>query len=249
MAMHAYSVTNTDAAFHSKNPGMSLGVELEGQRDFGKLFGGRVQWGVVGGMSVNQISVHAERELAGSLTTVTDYYSLEGQTPPAGGYAGPVAASSSQVLLGNQVLYRQTTTTPTTLTNIQRLRGAYLTFRAGPAVRVPITEKLSANMSAGAVLLYVGTTYEVTQDFLPETGDEIISATRDGASGFLPGFYVDADVQYTFTDTAGFYAGGVYQAAGTYSQTIRSDDGQSNYSTKIDFGSMQALRAGFLFRF
>jgi hypothetical protein len=254
MTMHDYSITNTDTAFHSKNPGMSYGVELTAQRDFGKLFNTRMTWGVVGGMSVNQIFVHTEQDLAGELTTTTDYYSIglhPGETPPPPPYSAPssVGGTDTSVRLGNKVLFRDTQTTDATLTTGTTLRGAYVTLRAGPSIHVPITEKFSANFSAGLVLLYVGTTYDVTQEFLPETGDVMASATRDGESNVLPGYFADADVQYAMTDNSGVYVGSVFQSAGTYTQTVKSDDGLSRYTAKVDFGSMQALRAGFLFRF
>ncbi|HVU23354.1 MAG TPA: hypothetical protein VHE13_04455 [Opitutus sp.] len=246
MAMHAYSMTNTDTAMGRKKSGASFGVELSGERDFGALFGTKLHWGVIGGMSVNQIFVSRQFDLAGTLTTTTDYYDLFGETV-TGAAAGDV--DTTTILIGNHPLARTVGTSDATVSNVLRLRGAYVTFRAGPTLHIPVTEKFSANVSAGAIFLYVGTDYQVTQEFLPETGDGLTSAVRDGASDVLPGYYADADVQYSLTDNTGLYAGAVIQSAGTYTQKISSTDGQSNYNAKIDFGSMQALRAGFLFRF
>ena len=108
-------------------------------------------------------------------------------------------------------------------------------------------------MSVGGLLLYVGTDYQVTQSFVPNTGDVMTSFWTDGASSILPGLYADADVQYDLTDNSGFYLGGVFQSAGTYRQQIKSTDGaisgNMDYTARIDFGSMQGMRAGFLFRF
>ena len=246
LAMHAYSATNTDTALAHKKSGAAFGVELSAERDLGTLFSSKVHWGVIGGMSVNQVFVSKMFDVTGAVTTTTDYYNLFGETV-TGAANGNV--DTTTILIGNHPLARTTSTSDTVISNALRLRGAYITFRVGPTLHIPVTQKFSASLSAGAVLLYVGTDYQVTQSFMPQTGDEISSVVRDGASNVLPGFYADADVQYTLTDNTGFYAGAAFQSAGTYTQKISSPDGVSNYDAKIDFGSMQALRAGFLFRF
>ncbi|HWA86442.1 MAG TPA: hypothetical protein VG710_09485 [Opitutus sp.] len=246
LAMHAYSVTNTDTNMGRKKSGAAFGVELSGERDLGPLFGTKIHWGVIGGMSVNQIFASRQFDLAGKLTTTTDYYNLFGETV-TGAADGNV--DTATILIGNHPLARTVSTSDALVSNMLRLRGAYITFRVGPTLHIPVTQKFSASLSAGAVLLYVGTDYDVTQSFLPQTGDELTDVVRDGASDILPGFYADADVQYSMTDSTGLYVGGVFQSAGTYTQKIKSGDGLSGYDAKIDFGSMQALRAGFLFRF
>jgi len=59
---------------------------------------------------------------------------------------------------------------------------------------------------------------------------------------------VDVDVQYQLTDTAGFYVGGVYQGAGTMSQSVGSGDGTA-YDSKIDFGEQEGVKTGMTVRF
>ena len=69
----------------------------------------------------------------------------------------------------------------------------------------------------------------------------------------MPGYYVDVDVRYDFTDTAGFYVGNLYQGGGAYSQSVPSGSGLngsgSAYSSRIDFGNQEGVKAGLTVRF
>jgi len=252
MAMHSYTASTDDASFRKKDPGPAFGVELTAEREMGTLFKSRVRWGLIAGFSVNQIYATTKGDIAAKITTTTDYYDLHGQAAPAAGYVGPVSslgAIDPSVLLGNEPVARTDQTTTGTMQNQWKLRGAYMTFRAGPTLFVPVTSRLSATVSAGAVLVYVGTTYDVQQSFKPETGDVMSNDVSDGASNFLPGYYADANLQYTMTENSGLYVGAVYQSSGKYEQTMTSSDGLSTYSTRVDLTSLEGLRAGVLFKF
>lgn len=252
MMMHTYSAAITDFE-RTKNPSGSFGVDLSIEREMGKLFGDKIKWGVIGGVSINGLSVTAGSTLPITLTTVTDYYSLFGQAAPTAPHTSSdsVGTVDSTVLIGNEPLARTTTITTkdAAVTNVARLKGAYMTFRAGPTLFIPITEKFSGTIAAGLALAYTGTTYEMTQTYIPDTGDQLVQTIRDGASNLLPGFFVDANVQYSFTDTAGLYLGAVYQNTGSFDQTIEDADTDSKYTTHVDLSKLQGIRAGVSFRF
>jgi hypothetical protein len=257
--MNTYSATITDTAFHEKNPGLAPGVELALERDMGKLLNSRVKWGLVAGFSINQISSISKATVAASITKITDYYSLFGQTIPPDSdgnisYTGPSSSGTADttILLGNEVLRRtppQTSTSTTNVTSEWHLRGAYLTMRAGPTLYVPIGTRFSATVSAGAVLVYSGTTFDVKQTFAPETGDDITQSATGLESKLLPGFFVDANLQWSMTDNSGLYVGAVYQNSGDYEQTVSPDNGTSGYKARVDLSSLQGIRAGVNFRF
>jgi hypothetical protein len=256
--MNAYRATVTDSSVHENDPGSALGVELALEREIGSLFGTRLKWGVIAGFSVNQFMSAAKAQVAATIEKTTDYYSLEGQAAPEPPYQGPdvIAGVDTTVLLRADPLIRvsETTDSTTAVEQSWKLRGAYLTFRAGPTLLMPISEKFSASFSAGAVLVYAGSSYEVAQTFRPETGDEIgLDPTQPLLSGstakLLPGFYVDANLQYALTDTAGFYFGGVYQSSGDYDQEVETADGLSKYAARVDLSKLQGIRAGMTFKF
>jgi hypothetical protein len=187
------------------------------------------------------------------VVTTTDYYSLLGQAAPEAPFSGPgfTGAVDTTPLLGSELLLRtiQTSSTPAAILSSWKLKGAYLTFRAGPSLFIPITSRFSASVSAGAVLVYAGTTYDVTQSFKPNTGDAITESFTSNDDAFLPGFYVDASLQFAMNETAGLYLGAVYQSSGDYIQDAVSEDGESVYSTRVDLSKLQGVRAGVSFKF
>jgi len=251
--MNSYKATVTDGGFREKDPGATYGIELSLDRDFGELFNSRLKWGVVAGMSVNQILSTTRSAVTATIDRTTDYFSLDGQAAPTAPYIAPqtTAGVDTSVLLRYRPVDRQTSQTSNTadFENHWRLRGAFMTFRAGPVLQYPITEKFSATLSIGAVLVYAGSSYEVTQTFSPESGDDLSLFITDTSSYFTVGFYADANLQYALTDNAGFYLGAVYQNSGDYEQVVESDDGTSRYVSRVDLSKLQGIRAGMTFRF
>jgi hypothetical protein len=253
IAMHTYSATTSDASFREKDPPSAFGLELSLDREIGSVFGTRMKWGVVGGMSINQISVATSSELDANVTVVTDYYSLGGQAAPTAPFTGPSFGGSVDTtpLLGNEILLREQKIESMSgaVLSSWKLRGAYVSFRAGASLFVPITTRFSALLSAGAVVVYAGTTYDITQTFKPNTGDTISGAMGSDDSAIIPGYYADASLQFAMNDTSGLYLGAVYQSSGDYTQEVSSEDGASKYSTRVDLSRLQGIRAGVSFKF
>lgn len=256
LAMNTYSANVQNTGARQNDPKSSLGVEVQVSRDMGKLFG-KLPWTLVGGMSVNDVRSSFRSPMDALLTKTTDiYYLAGGVAAPTAPYNAPSTYTDASgnsfdtALLSSQPVARTTsgpTFSSTAVNNTWKLHGAFYSFRAGPSVSIPITTNFKATISAGAVLVYVGSTYTVDQIFQPDTSSEIVASLSDGVSEFLPGFYVDGSLEYTFTERTGLYVGGVYQHAGSYTQTISSAD--STYSTRVDLSSLQGIRAGMTFRF
>ena len=99
------------------------------------------------------------------------------------------------------------------------------------------------------MIAYAGTTYDVNQSFTPKTGDTILTTMGSADDAFLPGYYVDANLQFAMTETSGLYLGAVYQSSGDYTQEVTSEDGLSKYSTRVDLSALQGVRAGVSFKF
>ncbi|MEO7599639.1 MAG: hypothetical protein ABIV50_11945 [Opitutus sp.] len=253
VAMHTYAALTNETTFAPKDPPSGFGVELSLDRDLGSVFGTRMKWGIVGGMSINQISTASTGSLSAMVTTTTDLYSLGGQAAPIAPFAGPSFAGSIDTtpLLGSDVLSRTVTTSLMTgaIGTSSKLRGAYMSFRLGASLFVPISARFSAMVSGGAVLVYAGTAYQVTQTFKPDTGDTIAEFISDTDSTILAGYYADASLQFAINDTAGLYLGAVYQSSGDFDQDAVSADGTSKYTTRIDLSSLQGIRAGVSFKF
>ncbi|HUR60568.1 MAG TPA: hypothetical protein VM029_22800, partial [Opitutaceae bacterium] len=273
VAFHSYSAEVTDTAVRQKDSASTFGMELAVSRDMGALFGSkRLAWTITAGMSVNDLSANTADNVGARVRTVTDYFSLFGNTPPAAPYSAPSSSTTNvldpsgnpvvdesgvvrtittdtTVLLGNAPAGRTDDSIATTasVNNRWKLRGAYFTFRAGPTLWIPITARLKASLSAGAALVYAGTDYTVTQVFQPELGAEISDTSTSAAYKLLAGYYADASLQFDITERAGIYAGAVFQSTGSYTQELNS--ATANYSTKVDLGNQSGLRAGMSIRF
>jgi hypothetical protein len=268
----SYSAEVIDTSNREKKSNSTAGMDLAVSRDMGKLFGSRLLWNLTAGMSVNDLSANKNDYVRAALTTISDYYSLYGHTPPDAPYSSPSTATENvvdaggnsilgadgvaqtisvdtSVLLANEPAARTTTseTNDTSVQNRWKLKGAYFTFRAGPTVWLPITTRLRASVSVGAAMVYSGTSYTVTQSFQPTIGAEITDTSSSEAYKLLPGYFADATVQFDLTERTGFYAGAVFQSSGSYTQTV--DSANAHYSTKIDLANQSGVRAGLSIRF
>ncbi|KXU37185.1 hypothetical protein AXK11_02710 [Cephaloticoccus primus] len=265
IAMHSYSAETAFTSTGSKDADSDVGAELVVERDMGKL-GSKLQWRLFAGFGLNGISGSERRNVDATITTVTDLYSLAGQTLPGDGLPPYSAPSSIQdpsqpddpnaridttVLLGRKPDSRSTATVDndTQVTTAWKLKGNYLTFRAGPTLIYEISEKFRVSLSAGPVLVYSGTTYTVESLLEAETGEASVHTLRDSDSKVLTGYYVDATLQYMLNERAGFYAGAFYQASGDYTQHLEEAATNSHYSTDIDLSKLQGFRAGLNYRF
>jgi hypothetical protein len=272
LAFHTYSAAINDPTVRSKDLSSSAGLDVAVSRDMGKLWGTRASWSIIAGISMNDLSAKTAANVQATLTTLTDLYSLDGQVLPAAPYTAPSSSTgtvldtagnavlnsdgSSQsattdttVLINNKPIDRTTQTeiNSTSVSTRWKLKGAYYSFRAGPAVWVPFTTRLRASVSAGPVLVYAGSTYTVTQSYTPATGAEITDTSKDDASHLMPGYFADASLQFDLTERTGFFAGAVFQSAGSYTQTLAST--AAHYSTKIDLANQNGMRAGMTIRF
>jgi hypothetical protein len=272
VAFQTYSADVIDDVVRRKESGSSAGMDIAVSRDMGKMFGSRLTWKLTAGMSINDISANTNERVLATLTTLTDFYSLFGQVPPAAPYSSPSSTSTTvvdasgnplfntdgspstvtvdtSVLIGNEPAGRTITnvTDEESVSNRWRLKGSYYTFRVGPTIWIPITTRLRASLSAGAALVYSGTSYTVTQTFEPALGAEISDTSSTEAYKLLPGYFADATVQFDLTERTGFYAGAVFQSAGSYTQNVDTEN--SHYSTKIDLANQNGVRAGLSIRF
>ncbi len=275
IAFRDYSAEVIDTTTREKDNGNSMGVDLAMHRDMGKLFGGRIPWQLTAGVSINDISAETNAPVRARLNTLTDYYRFypkAGATLPDPPYSAPssftetvldasgnavttidgtteVRVVDTTVLLDASPAERINTSVinAVNVENRWKLKGAFYTFRAGPTIWIPIGSRLKAGVSVGAALVYSGSIYTVTETLTPDTGGAISETESAEDYKLLPGWYVDATLQFDLTERTGFYAGAVYQSAGDYTQTV--ENGTTSYATKVDLSKMNAVRAGMSVRF
>lgn len=254
LAFNIYSAQTNNTVSRSRDPGQSLGTELVVARDMGKL-GNRVEWKLFAGVSMNGINSSTRDSVAASLLTVTDLYTLDGQSPPVlVPYAAPSSSVDSNgnvidttILLGQRPDSRTETITAVTMNNFWKLKGTFLTLRMGPTVYFSLMDNLRFSLSAGPAVVFSGTHYSVEQSLDAPTSDDIVVTVEDRDTATLTGYYIDATMEYLITERAGFYAGAFYQTSGDYTQTIT--DGGASYTTDVDLSKLQGFRAGLNFKF
>jgi hypothetical protein len=271
IAFHVYSGEVTDTAVQSIDAKSSVGLELILDRDMGKL-GKHFKWSMTVGLSLADIHSSTYANVATTQTTITDTYDLYGQVPPAAPFTSPSAVSQSVlnssgqpvsttgaatstqeadqvILLGNHPISETVTPIQTTSENRYFIEGAYYTLRIGPTLIFPMGQHFKLTASVGPDLIYSGSEYNVLEDLIYATNEPgLTQLYQKENTKILPGYYADVNLRYDMTETAGIYVGGIYQGAGSYSQSISSGPGTS-YTTKIDFQSEQGVKGGLTVRF
>jgi hypothetical protein len=274
---HAYTADISNSGVLRRDPAPGQGIELSVSRDMGRLTK-KLDWKLVAGFSLNDIKSSTTANLNAVVRTITDTYHLDlnNFAPPTAPYVGPyyltvprVNSAGVPVLdtlgyqiidyvdhssyLGNVPLNRSITTTNGVVVDHWVLKGAYFTFRLGPSLTYMITEKLKATVSFGVALIYAGTSYTVDQTYTPDTGDPLVSKVTEDEGKLLTGYYFDATLQYDFTERAGLYAGVVYEAGGSYTETALLNDiytgSSATYKSVVDLSRLQGFRMGMTFRF
>jgi hypothetical protein len=254
VAFSSYSAQVMDNQTRGRSGDNSYGVELVVARDMGKI-GRRAEWSIFAGLSLNGINESLRDTLSASVTAVTDLYSLNGQSLPNVPYSAPSTGVDadgnvfdSTVLLGQKPDSRTTTvTTDVPVSAYWKLKGAYITARVGPSLTYQFGNNFRFTVSSGAALAYVGTNYTVEQSFQPATSDVIKTEVTEMGDDLLPGFYVDASMEYLLGDRAALYFGAFYQSHGEYDQQLANP--AALYSTRIDLSRLQGFRGGLNYRF
>lgn len=254
VAFNAYSAQVSDSQTRGKSGANSFGTELVVTRDMGRI-GARTEWKIFAGISLNNINESVRDRVFATVTTQTDLYSLNGQTLPNVPYAAPSTGIDADgsvivttVLMGQKPDSRTTTiATDVPAAAFWRLKGAYLTARVGPSLTFQFSNNFRFSVSGGVAVAYVGTNYTVEQVLQPDTSDILSTEVTETGDDLLPGYYMDANLEYLMGDRASLYFGAFYQSHGEYEQTM--NDPRALYSARIDLSRLQGFRAGLNYRF
>ncbi len=265
IAFHAYSATSLGGE-HQAKAGTAAGWELQMSRNFGRI-AHKIEFSIVAGFTFSDMNAKTTGTVPARLVTVTDVYSLNGQPVPTAPYTAPstttvtvydnngnpVIGSDGSIttttrdnttLLSSLPISRTTTTGTTDVNGRWQIKGAYYTFRLGPAFLIPLSERLKINIGAGVGLAYVGSDYLAEEDIvLPDTETTVTTQAVSARSAWLPVVYADADAEYWLTERTGFYLGASAQKSGSYDQTL---DGRT---ARVDLGSTYGITSGITLRF
>ncbi len=262
-----YSATSEGGSASYKQ-GATSGVEFQISRDIGR--GSRnFQWGVIAGITLNDINSKSAGTVTSSLNTHTDYYRYDvsnGQPTPSGVYVSinqytelldsngvqinPFGVELAAPLSVTADPSLSTDTTVAGAINVNgrwQVKGSYFMFRLGPSLRTQITDRLGLTASVGLAGAYAGTRYSAYESFYnPDVGGELI-ATADPvsstASKFIKGYFADLNLEWTANETLGLFGGVTAQQLSDYEQKL------GDRSAKIDLGNAVGIRGGISIKF
>lgn len=277
---HAYTADVADSGLHNQKARNGLGIEVTVARDLGQITK-MLSWKLFMGASLTDISSHTDTVNNVQVTTITDTYVPDlsvsgGVLPSTAPYTAPsfkqvphvdadgnpaydstgtqiIDYIETTVYVGNVPFSRTITQSSGLVYTHWGLKGAYFTLRLGPTLDFQFNKRLHLTVTAGPAFVFTGTQYDVAQTFTPDVGDPVVTTATDDESKFLAGYFVDATLQYDFTETTGLYAGYGYQDSGSYVQTANIDDTSTgstgSYRATVNLSGLQSFRMGLTFRF
>lgn len=266
-AFSTYGATSEGGSASHKQ-GATGGVEFQISRDIGR--GSRTfQWGLIAGITLNDINSKSAGLITSTLNTHTDYYTYNlsnGQPAPAGIYNslnaftelltsngvqinpfGLEIAAPLSVVADPSLSTDSNLAGGATINGRWQVKGSYFMFRLGPSLRTQLTDRLGLTASLGLAGAYAGTRYSAYESFTnPAVAGELI-ATADPVSSttakFLKGYFADVNLEWTANDTLGLFGGVTAQQLTDYDQKL------GDRSAKIDLGSAVGIRGGVSIRF
>jgi hypothetical protein len=243
---------------------MATGVELQVGRQFGKFAGGRMEFSVVGGISLNDINSSAAGNVHAKLHMVQDtFYFAPGGTLPtdiSGIYTAPTFGDYTDETGGVHLGTNESTVplqdTPDAskhvdkdagsvdVSGVWKIRGAFFGLRVGSEVRAMVSKNFGLSVGAGVAGAYASTRFTAQEQFTLDGIATPISVTEfNDTSKFLPGYYANVDASYSINERTGVYAGVGYDAYDSYDQTI------GGRTAKIDIGNSPTVRGGISIKF
>jgi len=225
------------------------GLEVRYRRQIGVLE--NLRWGIEGVFSWHDLSAEESHSLAGTVTRITDTYSLNGfPAVPFTGNAddpGPlisdIPARTSAVIPGGAVVTGQS-----------KLDAALFAIKLGPQVewRPSPASRWGLTLNAGLAAAIVNSEFTFSESVtIPSMGPGLqpgVSATQArAASGstaeVLLGGYAGLSASYKFTDRLSLIGAGQYQNLGTFSQTV------AGKKAEIELGNTILLSLGLRYSF
>ncbi len=258
IAMNAYSASSEGATAEAEG-GAVGGAELGLARLMGQITP-RVSWGLGGTIAVTDINNKASGHIVSTLHTVTDYYSLNGQTAPSAPYNGPsfinlvdaegnlIAVNSLEttVPISDTPESRTETSTPggAVVDGFWQIKGAYYLMRVGPHVRAHLGNNFAVFASAGVTGAFIGTKYRASEFLVTDLeGANIGGFGQSEEDRFMSGFYAEVLGEYWISPRTGLYAGATYESLGEFDQTL------GGRTATIDMGKGVGFRLGVITRF
>ncbi|HWA26470.1 MAG TPA: hypothetical protein VG734_12490 [Lacunisphaera sp.] len=246
------------SATHKQGP--TGGVEFQFSRDFGR--GSRyVHWGMVAGITLNDINSKSAGTVSSTLHVRTDFYSTGGKvvaperldnpnfTTFFDSNGDPIANTSYETTTAISGVPESTTNdviaNGVNVDGRWQVKGSYFMFRFGPSMRTQITDRLGLVASVGLAGAYAGTRYTAFETFaVPNLTDATVEANETSTTAkFLSGYFADLNVEWAANEVLGLFGGVTAQQLSDYEQKL------GDRTARIDLGTSVGLRGGISIKF
>lgn len=215
------------------------GMELTYNRELGRIR--KLHWGLEAAFNYMNVNINDRQPLRGRATVatsvLTDAYPLlvpENLMPPAP-YTGrknvPAVVIGASPTSSSTAMEQDSVTE--TVRGTRHFDADIFGFRLGPYLEMPLGGKVTAALSGGLSLAAVTSDFSFTETI--EAGS-VILPTRRGAgshSDLLVGGYVEGNVSYALTQSAGLFAGVQFQDLGRYAQSVNRREAVLDLSRSI----------------
>ena len=227
-----------------------LGLEVRYRRQIGVLE--NLRWGIEGVFSWHDLSAEENHSLAGTVTRITDTYSLNNNPIPAP-FTGTAGGPGPLI---SDIPARTPTVIPSgaVVTGQSKLDAALFAIKLGPQVewRPSPASRWGLTLNAGLAAAIVNSEFTFSESVtIPSMGPGLqpgVSATQTRAGSgstaeVLLGGYAGLSASYKFTDRLSLIGAGQYQNLGTFSQTV------AGKKAEIELGNTILLSLGLRYSF
>ena len=185
-----------------------VGIEMA-RFDFRKR---EAKFGFELGYSYADMKVQSQATASGTVTYISDAYSLGGVPAPAAPYSGSYGGPGQLISLNPVSAAPITAAATSTVTS--QVRAEFHDIRIGPWVDLPWTSRFSTAFSAGYSTIYGRGVLNLAESVTTSNGaipNPTYPTGRFSRTQFLPGVYLQMRLEYRFTPLIGVYVGGEVQ--------------------------------------
>lgn len=192
----------------------SPAIDLFAYYDMGKVLeisGRPVTWGFRGGLHYSSISVSSSGSLTSDIVRVTDRYDLNGGFPPSAGHAGTSDGFGYLFLTDEPSRSADVIANGATVNGSRSIEADIVTFGFGPYLQIPVSERFSVSLEAGANVAIAHGVYEFdSTTTITDLGTQT-SSGDESRTVILPGIYAGFSAMWKLSDTFGLQASARYQ--------------------------------------
>jgi hypothetical protein len=227
VAMH---VTTSQGAVSTPDVGedVSHGFEINYSREFQDR--GSWKWGIESAFGYMPVSVNDTRPLTATVNQLTHLFEVpldEGTNEryvPDAPYAG---SNSPGPLLGSEpTVSSQTYADGALISGNRRFDADIFGFKVGPYVEIPLTKKLSVNLSGGMALVFVSSDFSFAENVslagaVPYFGSNPTrnASGSDSESDLMLGGYLAGNLALKLDPNWTCFGGVQFQGAGSYNHS------------------------------